>query len=109
MYTMHKLIRPSDGDRLFYDGSALVIANGTVRAQGAQFGLADVEVVTATIDLKEIWSYRTNPSRGLQAVSAPRYERFTADLCMSASKSDYDPDVRPTPVQLLRYHQPEEV
>ena len=97
-----------DGDRLFYDGSAMVLVNGTVRAQGTQFSLQDVEVITATIDLEEIWSYRTSPSRGLQAVSGPRYERFRANLRISSSDADFDPDIRATPAQTLRYHTPEE-
>ena len=31
---------------LFYDGSAMIIINGVVVAQGSQFSLRDVEVVT---------------------------------------------------------------
>ena len=97
-----------DGDRLYYDGCAMVLVNGTIRAQGSQFSLQDVEVVTATIDLEEIWSYRTSPSRGLQAVSAPRYQHFRANLRLSSSTADFDPEHRPTPVQALRLHTPEE-
>lgn len=37
-----------DGDRLYYDGCAMVLVNGEVVAQGSQFSLNDVEVVTAT-------------------------------------------------------------
>jgi hypothetical protein len=33
---------------LFYDGSAMIIINGVVVAQGSQFSLRDVEVVTGT-------------------------------------------------------------
>lgn len=32
-----------DGDRLYYDGSAMIIVNGRVVAQGSQFSLLDVE------------------------------------------------------------------
>ena len=31
-----------DGDRLYYDGSALIAANGALLAQGSQFGFQDV-------------------------------------------------------------------
>ncbi|KAI4607454.1 hypothetical protein J4E80_009567 [Alternaria sp. BMP 0032] len=96
-----------DGDRLYYDGSGMVLVNGTIRAQASQFSLNDVEVISATIDLEEIWSYRTNPSRGLQAASAPRYERFRADIRL-ASDVDFDPSIFPTPVQTIHYHRPEE-
>ncbi|CAI5995098.1 unnamed protein product [Closterium sp. NIES-64] len=42
-----------DGGRLYYDGCAMVVVNGQVVAQGSQFSLADVEVVTATVDLDQ--------------------------------------------------------
>jgi hypothetical protein len=38
-----------DGGRLYYDGCACVSVNGELVAQGTQFSLADVEVVTATV------------------------------------------------------------
>lgn len=43
-----------DGDRLYYDGCAMIVANGNVMAQGSQFSLNDVEVVTATIDIEDV-------------------------------------------------------
>lgn len=46
--------RGCDGDRLYYDGCALIAINGTIVAQGSQFSLDDVEVVTATVDLEEV-------------------------------------------------------
>jgi NAD+ synthase (glutamine-hydrolysing) len=97
-----------DGDRLYYDGCSMVICNGTIRSQGSQFSLKDVEIVTATIDLEEIWSYRTSPSRGLQSVSAPGYERIRASIRLSSLDADFDPDIRPTPSQELHLHTPEE-
>lgn len=36
-----------DGDRLYYDGCALIIVNGEIVAQGSQFSLNEVEVITA--------------------------------------------------------------
>ena len=39
-----------DGDRLYYDGSAMIALNGKIIAQGSQFSPSDVEVVSATID-----------------------------------------------------------
>ena len=47
-----------DGARCYYDGSAMVVQNGEVLAQGAQFSLLDVEVVTAVADLQNVTSYR---------------------------------------------------
>lgn len=58
-----------DGGRLYYDGCALVVLNGEVLAQGAQFSLAnEVEVVTACVDLDDVVSYRLQSgARGVQA------------------------------------------
>ena len=36
-----------DGDRLYYDGCALILVNGNIVAQGSQFSLNEVEVITA--------------------------------------------------------------
>jgi NAD+ synthase (glutamine-hydrolysing) len=47
-----------DGERVYYDGCALIAVNGAVVAQGKQFSLNDVEVVTATVDLDAVASYR---------------------------------------------------
>ncbi|XP_039982163.1 glutamine-dependent NAD(+) synthetase [Xiphias gladius] len=50
--------RGCDGDRVYYDGCAMVAINGDIVAQGAQFSLNDVEVITATVDLEDLRSYR---------------------------------------------------
>uniref|UniRef100_A0AAY4EB49 Glutamine-dependent NAD(+) synthetase n=1 Tax=Denticeps clupeoides TaxID=299321 RepID=A0AAY4EB49_9TELE len=47
-----------DGDRLYYDGCAMIAINGEIVAQGAQFTMDDVEVLVATLDLEDIRSYR---------------------------------------------------
>ncbi|KAL2622646.1 hypothetical protein R1flu_002851 [Riccia fluitans] len=47
-----------DGGRLYYDGCACIVVNGDVVAQGSQFSLQDVEVVTAIVDLDTVVSYR---------------------------------------------------
>jgi NAD+ synthase (glutamine-hydrolysing) len=57
----------------------MVVVNGDIVAQGAQFSLLDVEVVTATVDLEEVRAYRFAPSRNAQAVQAPVYERIEVD------------------------------
>ncbi|OBT51870.1 hypothetical protein VE04_06820 [Pseudogymnoascus sp. 24MN13] len=41
-----------DGDRLYYDGCAMIIINGRIVAQGSQFSLNDVETVIATVESK---------------------------------------------------------
>ncbi|PNP50877.1 hypothetical protein THARTR1_08498 [Trichoderma harzianum] len=95
-----------DGDRLLYDGCSMIMVNGEIVAQGAQFSLEDVEVVVATVDLEEVRSYRFAPSRGFQATQAPVYERIEVDFRLSHDT------LRilevPTPPRPARYHLPEE-
>ncbi|KAI8923296.1 hypothetical protein BC831DRAFT_429144 [Entophlyctis helioformis] len=57
-----------DGERVYYDGCPLIVVNGQVVAQGAQFSLSEVEVITATVDLQDVRAYRAGlVSRALQA------------------------------------------
>ena len=49
-----------DGTRLYFDGASLICVNGALKSQASQFSLADVEVITAVIDLDDIRSYRSN-------------------------------------------------
>lgn len=52
--------RGCDGGRLYYDGGAIIVCNGKVLAQSPQFCLKDVVVVTATVDLDEVRSFRAS-------------------------------------------------
>lgn len=97
-----------DGDRLYYDGCAMIICNGKLLAQGSQFSLEDVEVVTATIDLEEIRAYRSAPSRGMQSVLAPTYMRIETEFELSSEEEDYKLKRFPSPEIQPRYHSPEE-
>ena len=57
-----------DGGRLYFDGCALIAQNGEIVAQGSQFSLEDVEVVTATVNLHDVRAYRgAKASRAVQA------------------------------------------
>ncbi|XP_012589779.1 PREDICTED: glutamine-dependent NAD(+) synthetase [Condylura cristata] len=64
--------RGCDGGRLYYDGCAMVAMNGRVFARGAQFSLDDVEVLTATLDLEDVRSYRAEISSRSLAVRPRR-------------------------------------
>ncbi len=97
-----------DGDRLYYDGSAMIFVNGEIVAQGSQFSLSDVEVVTATVDLEDVRSYRASASRGLQAQQSPRYKRLEADVQLSKREDDVDYRVGSSKAVEVRYHKPEE-
>jgi NAD+ synthase (glutamine-hydrolysing) len=100
-----------DGDRLYYDGCAMIAVNGEVIAQGSQFSLNDVEVITATIDIEDVRAYRSRSSRSMQAAAAERYHRIEVPFSLSLGKFE---DVREVFQEGLenrfpiRYHTPEE-
>ncbi|CAM1508881.1 Fc.00g026200.m01.CDS01 [Cosmosporella sp. VM-42] len=98
-----------DGDRLYYDGCAMIIVNGDVVAQGSQFSLNDVEVVTATVDLEEVRAHRSSISRGLQAaLSETKYERIQTPFELSTEENDMDVAKAPTRPIKPRLHSVEE-
>ena len=100
--------RGCDGDRLYYDGCSSIFINGKMKAQASQFSLEDVEVSTATVDLEEIRSYRSRPSRGMQAVRSRSYERIRVPMRLSRRAGVIDPRITPSPTLEPRYHSPEE-
>ncbi|KAJ5721565.1 uncharacterized protein N7483_009499 [Penicillium malachiteum] len=95
-----------DGDRLYYDGCAMIFVNGDIVGQSSQFSLNEVEVIVATVDLEKVRAYRFAPSRGMQAVAAPEYQRIEVDF--SLSHENLDLGLGPTAARPARYHLPEE-
>lgn len=99
-----------DGDRLYYDGCAMIALNGRIIAQGSQFSFADVEVVSATIDIEDVRAHRARSSRSMQAAGSERYHRIEAPIALSSGKFDVIEELnRPaaSPNE-VRYHTPEE-
>ena len=99
-----------DGDRLYYDGCAMIALNGRIIAQGTQFSLTDFEVISATIDIEDVRAHRAKSSRSMQATAAEWYHRIEAQVALSSGKFDVirelsRPSARPYEV---RYHAPEE-
>ncbi|XP_054426729.1 glutamine-dependent NAD(+) synthetase [Pteronotus mesoamericanus] len=81
-----------DGDRLYYDGCAMIAMNGSVFAQGSQFSLDDVEVLTATLDLEDVRSYRAEiSSRNLAASKVSPYPRVKVDFALSCHEDLLEP------------------
>ncbi|EGS17351.1 glutamine-dependent NAD(+) synthetase-like protein [Thermochaetoides thermophila DSM 1495] len=97
-----------DGVEIFTNSSGSHL-NGDIVAQGSQFSLNDVEVVTATVDLDEVRSYRAAISRGLQAATSnAKYKRIETPFELSSEDEDMDVGVAPTlPIQ-PRFHSVEE-
>ncbi|KAK0515479.1 hypothetical protein JMJ35_001513 [Cladonia borealis] len=101
-------LKGGGGDRLYYDGSSMIVCNGIVKAQGSQFSLDDIEVVTATVDLEEVRAYRCSASRGLQAVRSTRQYRRIDVTAYSMSLQNDDFKAKLTPSCPIKIHAPEE-
>jgi len=100
-----------DGGRLYYDGCASCFINGEMVAQGSQFSVKDVEVVTAVMDLDEIRSYRgAISSRSVQAAAARPLPRVVVPfkICAGVDHSGYDPTLVASIPMAPRIHLPEE-
>ena len=81
-----------DGGRLYFDGCALIAVNGEIVAQGSQFSLDDVEVVTATVNLEDVRSKRgAIISRMVQASQSDPVPRISADFDLTAEDSSHPP------------------
>jgi NAD+ synthase (glutamine-hydrolysing) len=105
--------RGCDGGRLYFDGGALIACNGKVLAQAKQFDVQDVQVITATIDLDDVRSYRASiPSFGIQTAITHEARKSSyvdcPDMDLVAYKSTTTQSKVPTLEQTLRIHCPEE-
>jgi len=113
--------RGCDGGRLYYDGCACVVVNGKLVVQGSQFGVAEVEVVTACVDLDEVTAKRGGvASFQEQASASPAIPFIEVDdffLCGSNNNSGNDTIngvysnnalLLPNPVVEAKYLLPEE-
>jgi NAD+ synthase (glutamine-hydrolysing) len=79
-----------DGERVYYDGTPLIVSNDVLLAQGSQFSLCDVEVITATVNLDEVSSYRASIiSRSSQAALQEPYPCIYVDIYLC----DYEPSM----------------
>lgn len=97
--------RGCDGGRLYYDGGALIVCNGQLLAQAPQFSMDEVEVITATIDLDEVRSYRASlPSFGVQAVFNERLSPCISCNSFTLAPATAHPSASVEP----RVHSPEE-
>lgn len=105
---MYSNQRGCDGDRLYYDGCALIMNSGKILAQGSQFSLRDVEVQTASVDLDEIWAYRTSRSRGMQAQQPAVHQLERIEVDFHLCSANQTPATQLTQALDPHYHRPEE-
>ena len=96
-----------DGGRLYFDGCALIAQNGEILAQGSQFSLKDVEVVTATVNLRDVRAYRgAKASWAIQARKTEQLPQIDVDFELNAPGSENL--LRATPKIETHSHPPEE-
>lgn len=92
----------------------MIAVNGEIVAQGSQFSLNDVEVVTATVDIEDVRAARAVSSRSMQAASSDTYHRVEIDFSLSPGKFQGVPEgsiagFSQKGIQnQVRYHTPEE-
>ena len=85
----------------------MVICNGEILAQGSQFSLNDVEVVSATVDLDEVRGARFAPSLRMQAAEQLSYPSVPLDAWLAAG-AEVDLSLRPSPIISPTWAEPEE-
>lgn len=102
---LHANQRGCDGGDLYYDGSGCIIQNGDFLSQGSQFGLDDVEVVTATVDLDLIQSKRKSHSFQEQSINQPQIHKIAVDFNLCRSDRALS---TPSPIIEAKLHSPEE-
>ena len=128
--------RGCSGDRLYYDGCAMIIINGRLLAQGSQFSLNDVvssplvknyivivitplttrhadgdiqETITATVDIEDVRSFRVSHSRNLEAAKQAPYPRIHVDIPIGRPGVEQTRRIfRPSPDIPVRFHTPSE-
>lgn len=91
----------------------MIAVNGRIIAQGSQFSLTDVEVISATIDIEDVRAHRAKSSRSMQAASAERYHRVEVPFALTSGKFDVVNEedmvgLIGTKTLEVRYHRPEE-
>uniref|UniRef100_A0A7N8YM20 Glutamine-dependent NAD(+) synthetase n=1 Tax=Mastacembelus armatus TaxID=205130 RepID=A0A7N8YM20_9TELE len=97
--------RGCDGDRVYYDGCAMVAINGDIVARGAQFSLNDVEVITATVDLEDVRSYRGEMCQPHMECEPELCHRVKVNFSLSTGDDVYLPTHQPI---TWNFHTPEE-
>lgn len=77
-------LRGCDGERVYYDGGAMVALNGEIIGQSEQFTMRDVELLVSTVDLQDIRTYRYCRSRtdGTASISCDT-PKVRVDYCLT--------------------------
>jgi len=98
--------RGCDGGRLYYDGCACIAVNGEIVAQGEQFAVQEVEVVTANVDLDTVVGFRgAFQSMSCQAAASEKHPMIQVSFTLCCENGTSRVPSLPRPV---RFHTPEE-
>jgi len=104
---MFSNLRGCDGQRVYFNGCSCIAVNGQMVARTAQYGIEEVEIATAVIDLEDIRIYRNQiRSRTLHGAAVSRYPRVHLDFTLSHPGEE---ECTPTsPAFTWQYHTPEQ-
>ena len=86
----------------------MIVMNGEIVAQGPQFDLNDVDVVTATVDIEDVRSRRTSISRNHQAAQTKAFHRVHLEKSLSRDIGEDFYNAQISKPFLPKYHVPEE-
>lgn len=75
---------------------------------GKQFSLEDVEVVTATLDIEEVRSFRSSVSRNSQASREEPYRRIDAGMSLSCGDYNIGSNAKLSDEIKVKFYSPEE-
>ena len=98
---LYSNLRGCDGERLYFDGGSLAMLNGELLAMGSQFSLKEVEVVTCTINLDDIRTFRTTANANSQELSSDIFHKIYVPFSIS-TLCNLSPSL---PIQ-VQYHPP---
>ncbi|KAK7065400.1 Glutamine-dependent NAD(+) synthetase [Halocaridina rubra] len=88
--------RGCDGDRVYFSGDTMIGVNGSIVARVTPYSLGEVEVITATVDLESIRSYRNNiRSRCFRASQSNAYPRIQVNYSLSVDQDYFLPSCIP--------------
>jgi NAD+ synthase (glutamine-hydrolysing) len=83
----------------------MIAINGKIIAQGSQFSMHDVEVITAIVNLEDVRQYRGGiASRGIQAANSKMVMRINCDFALTSKSVLLAPS---SPIE-PKYHKPVE-
>ena len=69
-----------DGERCYWDGGSIIAVNGNIVGRGPQFSMEEVTVITATVDLEDVRSYKNSVrSRAEEAAQTKPFPRIQVD------------------------------